>query len=486
MLFNSYEFIFVFLPLTVIGYFALIGGGRERLARSWLLLSSLFFYGYWKPVYLPLIVGSVVFNYLVGTAFGDGRLARRFGNTKLLVVGVAANLGVLGWFKYAGFFVDNLNRLLGTDWPSMHVELPLAISFFTFQQIAYLVDSYRGLTREYDPLHYSVFVTFFPQLIAGPIVHHSEVMPQFASRATWVLDYRNVCRGITMFSIGLFKKTVIADTLAVWANAGFDESASLHLIAAWVASLAYTLQLYFDFSGYADMAIGAALMFNIEIPINFNSPYKSLDLQEFWRRWHITLSRWLRDYVYIPLGGNRAAEIAINRNLLVTFLLGGLWHGAGWTFVFWGFLHGVGCMIQRFWHRRGNVLPRFAAWSVTFLFVHVAWVFFRALDWSAAVKVLRGLVGLDGVVLPERCAERLGFLAARGVEFGPVYEVLNGGSETTYTLIAALLLAVLAPNSRQLLKRFRPNFLWLAFVSVVLYWGISGLVKVNEFLYFNF
>ena len=486
MLFNSYEFIFVFLPLTIIGYFGLLHAGRERWARSWLLLSSLFFYSYWKPVYLPLIVGSVIFNYLVGTSFGDTRLARRVGNTRLLVLGVATNLGLLGWFKYAGFFVDNLNRLFGSDLPSMHMELPLAISFFTFQQIAYLVDSYRGLARDYDPLHYSVFVTFFPQLIAGPIVHHSEVVPQFASPRTWILSHRNLCRGVTIFSIGLFKKTIVADSLAVWANAGFDESANLHLIAAWASSLAYTLQLYFDFSGYADMAIGGALLFNIKIPANFESPYKSLDLQEFWRRWHITLGRFLREYVYIPLGGNRVTERALTRNLMITFLLGGLWHGAGWTFIFWGFLHGVGQVIHRQWRRRGHSLRRFPAWLLTFVFVHVGWVFFRALNWSDAVKVLRGLVGLDGVMLPRRLADRLSFLTDWGVEFGPVYEVVNGGSSTTYTLLAALLIAILAPNSRQLMERFRPNFFWLVFVLVTLYWGVSGLVKVNEFLYFNF
>jgi D-alanyl-lipoteichoic acid acyltransferase DltB (MBOAT superfamily) len=486
MLFNSYEFIFLFLPLTVIGYFGLLHLGLRTSARGWLLLSSLFFYSYWKLEYLPLILGSVVFNYSVGAALGGGWLVTRLGAGRLLALGVTANLSVLAWFKYADFLIENLNRSIGADLPALHIELPLAISFFTFQQIAYLVDSRRGLTTEYDPLRYSVFVTFFPQLIAGPIVHHSEVIPQFSSEHKLRLSYRSICLGITVFAIGLFKKTVIADNLAVYANVGFDEAGSLHLIAAWAASLSYTLQIYFDFSGYADMAIGAALLFNIDIPINFNSPFKALDIQDHWRRWHITLSRFLRDYVYIPLGGNRVIEIRINRNLLLTFLIGGLWHGAGWTFIFWGFLHGSAQIAHRQWRRLGLSMARLPAWLLTFAFVNFCFVFFRALDWSDAIRVVRGMSGIDGVLLPESLEPTLGFLGSYGVQFGDVYAALRADGDLGISIIAALSIATLAPNSMQLKDRFRPNLFWLVFVMITLYWGVSGLTNVNEFLYFNF
>jgi len=252
-----------------------------------------------------------------------------------LTFGVISNLALLGYFKYTDFFLENFNLAFDGSVPLLHLALPLAISFFTFQQIAYLVDSYRCETAEYAFLNYALFVTFFPQLIAGPIVHHAEMMPQFASKWNLVKNYKNIATGLFIFSIGLFKKVVIADTFAQWATAGFDQAEYLNLIEAWATSLSYTFQLYFDFSGYTDMAIGAALLFNIKLPINFNSPYKALDIQDFWRRWHITLSRFLRDYIYIPLGGNVKGPFRIYNIILATFILGGIWHGAGWTFVFW-------------------------------------------------------------------------------------------------------------------------------------------------------
>ncbi len=257
----------------------------------------------------------------------------------------------------------------------------------------------RGETKEYDFLNYALFVTFFPQLIAGPIVHHKEMMPQFASRWNMVKRYKNIALGLFIFSIGLFKKVVIADTFAVWATAGFDTATTLNLIEAWATSLSYTFQLYFDFSGYTDMAIGIALLFNIKLPINFNSPYKALNIQDFWRRWHMTLSRFLRDYIYIPLGGNRKGEFRTYTNLLATFLIGGLWHGAGWTFIFWGFLHGLALVIHRVWQSLGFKMNKILAWFITFNFVNMAWIFFRAKEWDDAIKVLSGMFSLDNVVI---------------------------------------------------------------------------------------
>jgi D-alanyl-lipoteichoic acid acyltransferase DltB (MBOAT superfamily) len=277
----------------------------------------------------------------------------------------------------------------------LNLVLPLAISFFTFQQITYLVDSYYSKIDEHSLLNYANFVLFFPQLIAGPIVHHKEMMPQFSSIKNKLINYKNIFLGIFIFSIGLFKKVVIADTFSIWATNGFDIEESLTFIEAWVTSLSYTFQLYFDFSGYADMAIGAALLFNIRLPLNFNSPYKSLNIQEFWRRWHMTLSRLLKDYVYIPLGGNRCSNFRIYINLIITFIIGGIWHGAGWTFIVWGTLHGVAIVLNRIWQKLNINIGKIAAWFITFNFINITWIFFRAKEWNDAIKVLFGMFSVS-------------------------------------------------------------------------------------------
>ena len=368
MLFNSYEFIFAFLPITFFIYFFLLSKRLVVGAKGFLVFASLFFYSWWNIIYLPLILSSMLFNYVIGNSLNGNKENIKLSKKSLLIIGVIANLSLLGYFKYADFFISNINYISESNIELLNLALPLAISFFTFQQIAYLVDSYRQETSEYDFLNYALFVTFFPQLIAGPIVHHKEMMPQFASKWNLVKSYKNIALGIFIFSIGLFKKVVIADTFAVWATNGFDKAETLHLIEAWATSLSYTFQLYFDFSGYTDMAIGAALLFNIKLPINFNSPYKAKDIQDFWRRWHITLSRFLRDYIYIPLGGNRKSSFRTYSNLMATFILGGLWHGAGWTFVFWGFLHGMALVVHRGWKALGFTMNSILAWFITFNF----------------------------------------------------------------------------------------------------------------------
>ena len=312
----------------------------------------------------------------------------------MLATGIVINLLVLAYYKYTDFLLGNINIVFDTHYALPHIALPLAISFFTFTQIAYLVDSYRGETADYDLLNYSLFVTFFPHLIAGPIVHHSQIMPQFASR--WRLTKRsaNILKGLFIFAIGIFKKVVIADTFAGWADAGFDGGQPLGFFAAWATALSYAFQIYFDFSGYCDMAIGASLLFNIWLPINFNSPYKALDIQDFWRRWHITLSRFLRDYLYVPLGGNRYSPHRTYVNLLATFVLGGLWHGATWMFVIWGGMHGCALAIHRFWKGFHRPMSPILAWPMTFAFVTFAWVFFRAKTLDDAMRVLQGMVDI--------------------------------------------------------------------------------------------
>ena len=360
-------------------------------ARGFLVFASLFFYSWWNVAYLPLILGSILFNYVVGNTLSDESKKIRVGKKALLVFGIASNLALLGYFKYSDFFIENFNLITDSAINPLHVILPLGISFFTFTQIAFLVDSYKGEVKEYDFLRYMLFVTYFPHLLAGPIIHHKDMMPQFASRWNMAIRYKNVAAGLFLFSIGLFKKVVIADTFAVWANNGFDTAVTLNMIEAWATSLSYTFQLYFDFSGYTDMAIGASLLFNIKLPINFNSPYKATSIQDFWRRWHITLSTFLKDYIYIPLGGNRKGTFRTSTNLMATFILGGIWHGAGWTFVFWGFLHGVALVINHLWKSIGLKMPMLLAWFITFNFVNIAWVFFRAKEWSDALKVLRAM-----------------------------------------------------------------------------------------------
>lgn len=484
MLFNSYEYILLFLPLVVLIYFSLNRIGYTNGSKAWLVLASWFFYSYWNPAYFPLLLGSILVNYGVGTLLRtklwDDKVRRW-----VLITGLAFNIGLLGYYKYADFFISNLNAVAGTQFNLLHLLLPLGISFFTFQQIAYLVDTYRGASREYKLLNYALFVSFFPQLVAGPIVHHREMMGQFEDQNNkhWISD--NVARGLFIFVLGLAKKVLIADTFGVWATYGFDTAASLTLIEGWLTSLSYSLQLYFDFSGYTDMAIGAALMFNIVLPINFFSPYKALSIQDFWRRWHMTLSRFLRDYIYIPLGGSRQSEFNTYRNTLITFLIGGLWHGAGWTFVFWGFLHGLALVINRFWRKLGIKLPNWLSWLITFNFVNAAWVFFRAETWADAIKVLRAMAGLSGVALPSFLADSLGWISSLGISFQA--QLLDGNLLMAAPAVLVFMIVVITmKNSIQWKDSFRAGWASAAVTIILAAASILSLTRVSEFLYFNF
>lgn len=397
MIFSSAKFILLFLPIAFFGYFYL---NRMRLVlagKAWLVAMSLFFYAYWKITYLPLLLVSIFFNFAVGTALSPTETRLRFSRRFVLIASIAINLMLLGYFKYTNFLIDNINAVFGINYVLPPVLLPLGISFFTFTQIAYLVDSYRGEAKEYNFLNYALFVTFFPHLIAGPILHHREMMSQFESRWTLAIRYRNIFQGLFIFSIGLFKKVIIADTFAIWANICFDGGKIFDFFSAWLCSLSYTFQLYFDFSGYCDMAIGASLLFNIWLPINFNSPYKALNIQDFWRRWHITLSRYLRDYLYIPLGGNRCSTKRVYFNLMVTFILGGLWHGASWMFIIWGALHGIALVIHRAWHSLGKQMPTWLAWFITFNFINITWIFFRANTLHDALRIIHGMVNVNSL-----------------------------------------------------------------------------------------
>ncbi len=528
MLFNSYEFIFLFLPITLAGFFWIGRFGHEA-AIGWLVAASLFFYGWWNPVYLWLIAASMLVNFGIGKALGNSYTTERRWIGKLwLVIGITLNLALLGWYKYANFTINTINDIAGTQFYLHTIVLPLAISFFTFQQLAYLVDAYSGITREYKFSHYLLFVTFFPQLIAGPIVHHGEMLPQFMARGALRLRWDHLAIGLTIFAIGLFKKAVLADGVAPYATPVFEAAAhgeTLTLFQAWGGALAYTFQLYFDFSGYSDMAIGAARLFGIRLPLNFHSPYKATSIVEFWRRWHMTLSRFLRDYLYIPLGGNRNGTVARYRNLMITMLLGGLWHGAGWNFVLWGALHGAYLVINHMWEKLAQwlwpegILPRglsrLLAWALTFLAVIVGWVFFRSANFSAAVIMLRGMAGLDGVALPNAIAVRLGEVWTLLSQWG--FQTYLGGGDTfmmTWIWIAGLLpLTLLAPNTQQLMAKatpalaaypggtehelgllprmpkgwtWQPSTGWALAAGITAAFGVLALTRISEFLYFQF
>lgn len=494
MIFNSYEFIFLFLPITFFIYFYLNSKRLTEASKAFLVVSSLFFYSWWNPVYLPLILISMIFNYVIGTSLTKDGEHKKVPKKQLLTIGVISNIALLGYFKYSDFFIINVNYLLDTEVPLLHLALPLAISFFTFQQIAYLVDSYRGETKEYDFLKYALFVTFFPQLIAGPIVHHKEMMPQFARARNKVKNYKNIALGMFIFSIGLFKKVVIADTFSVWAINGFDKAEVLTFFEAWATSLSYTFQLYFDFSGYTDMAIGAALLFNIKLPINFNSPYKATDIQDFWRRWHITLSRFLRDYIYIPLGGNRKGNFRTYNNLMATFILGGIWHGAGWTFVFWGFLHGLALVIHRIWNQLGFRFNSIIGWIITFNFINISWVFFRAKDWDDAMKVLKGMFGYTGIAVSEQFANLFNyfnpsndFFTLKGIVFKSFVSI-----HTFEFIVLGFIIVLFTKNSN--IKFVIENKFYTYYTSfyiallffISLITGFFGTDIQTEFIYFNF
>jgi D-alanyl-lipoteichoic acid acyltransferase DltB (MBOAT superfamily) len=485
LLFNSFEFIFAFLPLTFFIYFYLNSKRLTEASKAFLVLASLFFYSWWNIAYLPIILVSMLFNYVVGVSLSKNKEHTKVSRKTLLTVGIVANVALLGYFKYADFLIENINLATQGNISLLHLALPLAISFFTFQQIAYLVDSYRAETREYDFLNYANFVTFFPQLIAGPIVHHAEMMPQFAKTKNKVKNYRNIALGLFIFSMGLFKKVVIADQFAVWATNGFDVAEKLNFIEAWITSLSYTFQLYFDFSGYTDMAIGAALLFNIKLPINFNSPYKATSIQDFWRRWHITLSRFLRDYVYIPLGGNKKGHFRTYNNLMATFIIGGIWHGAGWTFVFWGFLHGLALVIQRVWNQLGFKMNTVLAWFITFNFVNVAWVFFRAKEWEDAIKVLKGMLAYN-LVLPSSLQNTLSFLSQYGILFSDI----SVKERTYYWIVVAFILILLFKNSTERIRANSaiPTYKMSIFTAILAILAIMSMIQTpyTEFLYFNF
>jgi len=536
MLFNSYIFLFLFLPITLLGFHLIGKQGRHRVAIAWLVGSSLFFYGWWNPAYLSLLLFSIIFNYSVGISISnifDGNLSKK----AILITGIIVNLSLLGYFKYANFFIDNLNTLADTHIILREVILPLGISFFTFQQITYLVDAYNKKTKEYNFLHYCLFVTFFPQLIAGPIVHHREMLPQFTRDVIYRLRSKHLAVGITIFTLGLFKKVVLADGISVYANPVFNAAEAgvvLTFFEGWGGSLAYAFQLYFDFSGYSDMAIGLARMFGILLPLNFNSPYKATNISDFWRQWHITLSRLIRDYLWNPVS-LLLTRYAINKKysnfgifiltivipIFFSFFWIGLWHGAGWNFVLFGLVHGSYIVIYNVWTRikystRGLMLIRSKSishvigWLITFVSVVFSWVLFRAESIEGAVNILSSMVGLHGIHLSPALIGHLGALEPWLLTHGVVIqEMFRFGSMVNLLILifTMFFISIVFPNTQQIMYRYRPaletykgevkrlqrrwlewrpTMFWLIFISLLFIVSISRISRESEFLYFNF
>ena len=491
MLFTTAVFACLFLPVTLGGFFA-FARMSHTAAATWLFAASLFFYGYWMPEFALLLVASICGNFLVGTRIG---MAASKGRAKRwLVTGLVVNLALLAYFKYANFFIDNLNVVLGFHWDIGRVLLPIGISFFTFTQIAFLADAYQKGVREYKFVHYGLFVTYFPHLIAGPVLHHAQMMPQFGDPATYRWNTANVAGGLAIFAIGLFKKVILADGISPFADAVFlasEAGIAPTLQEAWLGSLAYTFQIYFDFSGYSDMAIGLSWMFNVRLPFNFDSPYRATSIIDFWRRWHISLSNFLRDYLYIALGGNRTGLVRRYDNLAITMVLGGLWHGASWTFVFWGALHGAYLVInhgicaifrKRQSKQRGdNRLLQFSGWLVTMASVIVAWVYFRAETFAGANRILLSLISPDQEGVINTILWNTGLQVSAGATW----------------CIACGLIAFLAPNSNRIglriLKLCSSNSRASAIVAGAALAAALALVFVNTardsvsaFIYFNF
>jgi D-alanyl-lipoteichoic acid acyltransferase DltB (MBOAT superfamily) len=459
-------------------------------ANAWMLFASLFFYGWWDIKYIPLLLGSILFNYTIGNLLVDYDINRKNSVDKksIFIFGLVVNILLLGIFKYTDFVIGNVNMLTGTQFNMLKIVLPLGISFFTITQIAFLVDCYEGLVKERKLLNYSLFVTFFPHLLAGPILHHKEMMPQFDRTRNKLINYRNLCIGSYIFFIGLFKKLIIADSFSTVVASGFDTAKSLNGLEGWITSLSYTMQIYYDFSGYSDMAVGVGLMFNIVLPWNFNSPYKAMNIIEFWKRWHMTLSHFITTYMYSPIL-RASRSITFTSSLVAIFIamcISGIWHGAGWTFVIWGALHGAALVANHLWRRKKLKMPWILAWLVTFLFINFSFVIFRAKTLPDAVKILKAMIGLGTPTLA-LWHESITFKTLTHSSIWKALLVNIQGRDSTFlVLLAVLIFTFITKNSIQLAETFKPDWKRFLFLLAIAMYSLLNMGKVTEFLYFQF
>lgn len=493
MLFNSYIFVFLFFPLVVAGYYWLHHKKLERAALGYLVLMSLVFYGYncigdvVILAHLFILAAGILINYLVAGLMEKARGAA--GRRMLLILGLLYNLGVLFYFKYYDFFIDNVNAVFKTDYHLLKLALPLGISFYTFQQLSFVIDSYRRDCARYSLLEYAAYVSFFPQLIAGPIVYHDELIPQLRAEKNHRIQYENLCKGIYAFALGMAKKVLIADTLSKIVTAGYSNVGELNRVSALLVMVCYSLQIYFDFSGYCDMACGIGYMFNVELPVNFNSPYKAASVREFWDRWHMTLTRFFTRYIYIPLGGSRRGTVRTYGNVLLVFLVSGIWHGANWTFILWGVINGLGNLFDRLFDRVLQRIPHMVRVAVTFCFCTLAWAMFRADSVEQGLQMIGSLrVAGDARLCAEITEPFHQILEVRmlgRLGLGPLMQAQPWVMPAAFAAVLVLA-CLLMRNTQEKVKdgRYGPGRI-LATVGLLI-WSILSLSEVSEFLYFNF
>ncbi len=485
MLYNSYEFVFLFLPITLFIFYQLGERGYKKIALIWLVLASFFFYGRWNPTYLIFLLSSLAINYSFGRIINnkfEALIAKNIviNDRFFLTLGIVFNLGLLAYFKYANFFIESINGLVGSNWVLKNLIIPLGISFITFEQIAYLVDTYKGKIKDHDPIHYCLFISFFPQLISGPIVRYKEISPQLKSSAIFRFNYEDFSVGLTIFSIGLFKKVIIADNLTSHVSliyGAISQDINLSFVEAWTGILAHALRLYFDFSGYSDMAIGVARMFGIKLPLNFDSPYKTTNISQFWSHWHMTLTRFFRDYLYLPLSrwlkkwplgeGQIAQQRATAMNAFIGLSITGLWHGAGWNFLAWGGLHGIYFVVYQQWRdflkSRGKNLKdspwwsQLIGWFLTFLAWMFALVLTRTETLSQTLSMWRSMLGFNSISLPASLENSFSFLRSFGFEFtGLMPNVYANPSEITQLITILLIIVLFTPNTQQWMGQYKP------------------------------
>ncbi|MCI9421906.1 MAG: MBOAT family protein [Dorea sp.] len=471
MVYSSYVFILVFLPIVLIIYYLLSKSKNEHPQKIFLVASSLFFYGYFNWSYLIIIISSIIVNFIIAN------LIKIKSRKIFLIAGVVYNVFLLGYFKYFDFFIGTINAVFKCSFALRNIFLPLGISFFTFQQISFLISVYKKEEDVDSLLDYAVFVTFFPQLVAGPIVQYKEMIPQFKDSSKRYFSLHNFCQGLYLFSIGALKKVVIADSMALFADNGFAIQ-ELGLAAAWITSLSYTFQIYFDFSGYSDMAIGLGKMFNIAIPANFDQPYRSESITEFWRKWHITLGRALSTFVYIPLGGNRRGMRRTCFNLLITFFVSGLWHGAAWTFVLWGIFHGLFVVLERLFDKYLSKIPGAVKKITTFFIVNGLWVLFRAESFGDAINVYKGMINFSDINLLQ--LQELAFDSL--VNFPGFIDVIY----ILAVVIVVFVLVFFLNSSNCLYDKFVFNKRTALSTSTCILLTLICVSKGSVFIYFNF
>ena len=482
MLFNSYIFVLVFLPLCVGGYFFL-NKIRPIVASVFLLGMSLWFYGYFNPKYLLIICASIVLNYIAYILIKKADSITR--KKAVLVTAITVNLLLFCWFKYMDFFISNINAVFKQNLPLLHIALPLGISFFTFQQLSFIIDAYRGEVGDYDFITYACYVAFFPQLVAGPIVSHSEFIPQFQNPDNKKPNVDNLARGINLFALGLAKKVLIADRFGAAIDSCFVLAPSMNAPSALFTIIGYTLQLYFDFSGYCDMALGIGRMFNIELPANFNSPYKARDIADFWKRWHLTLTRFFTRYVYIPLGGNRKGAVRTYVNIFIVFFLSGLWHGANWTFVFWGVCHGILLILNRIFKKQIDKIPSVISGFFTFITVNILWVFFRSPDFGTAFTVFKRLFTGGLGALPDYITEAFNLPEINFILRGSFANVFPLAMTGVFVLLA-LFIVFFTKNNCETVATGKMTVLRAVITGILLAWCVLSFESVSSFLYFNF